>query len=84
MAFVGNPLLYVNMVVHTDRLNEDLVSAISVPARHQGLCQVRTLRIESEYSRYGQNYDYFDRSESTLSLCSLLRVMSRNALTRFE
>jgi len=81
---VGIPLLYTNMVVHSDRLNKDLMSTLSVPGRHHGLAHVRTIRIDSEYSCYGQDYDRPGTSVITTALCSLLRAIPEHALTRFE
>lgn len=84
MAVVGTPLLYRNMVVHTDRLNQDLISAISVPGRHLGCAHVRTLRIESKYSSYGQDFDDPEKSVTTAALCRLLVAIPEHVLTRFE
>ena len=81
---VGTPLLYRNMVVHTDRLNQDLISAISVPGRHLGLAHVRTLLVDSDYDLYGPDYKHPDISESTLALCTLLEAIPEDALTGFE
>lgn len=72
------------MVIHADRLNEDLMSTISVTREHHGLSYVRTLRIDSDYKPYGHNYHHPDRSESTMALYTLFKVMPEHALTRFE
>jgi hypothetical protein len=82
MAVVVTPLLYANMVVHADHLNDDLLSTLSSPERHNGLPHIRTLRIED--GRSWEDHNDPDTSDFTAALCSLLRAIPENALSRFE
>lgn len=81
---MGTPLLYQNMVVHSDRLNSELMSTMSAPGTHYGLAHVRTLLVDSDYDLYGPDYKHPDISESTLALCTLLEAIPEDALTGFE
>jgi hypothetical protein len=82
MAFVTTPLLYRNMVIHTDCLNEDLESTLLDPGAHRGLIHTRTLRVNTEYS--DEYFDRLERNAIITALCALLKAIPENALTRFE
>jgi hypothetical protein len=69
LAIVGTPLLYTDMVVYADHLNEDLVSTLSVPGRHHGLAHIRTLRVATEYNRP----DYYNTGQMS-ALCGFQAV----------
>jgi hypothetical protein len=79
MAIVNTPLLYTNMVVNADRLNEDLVPTQSVQLGHHGLHHVRTL----SFAKGSDRLQDFTPDEIS-SICSLLRAIPENALEYFE
>lgn len=83
MATVGTPLLYRNMVIHSDRLIEGLESFEPTtldPRTHRGLAHIRTLRINTEQS----DEDLDERDEIIEALDNLLGAIPENAITRFE
>ena len=79
---MGTPLLYANMVVHTDRLNKDFKSTLLDPGNHRGLAHIRTLRVNTEH--VDEEFDYFEEGDITSAICSLLAAIPENALSRFE
>ena len=79
---MGTPLLYTNMVVHVDRLN-DLVTPLSRPGDHRGLIHIRRVRVDTKYSDNGY-HDEPKMIQKVLDLCSLLSATPANALARFE
>lgn len=81
MAVVGIPLLYANMAVSIEALQESFASTLVEPETHHGLAHIRTLCIGG-----GNNgVERFHPSACDISiLCHLISAIPENSLTHFR
>jgi hypothetical protein len=75
---VGTQTLYKEMVIHMDKLNDNLRQVIATTEKYRGLPYVRSLRIT------GRSLGDSMSCSSSKTLSELLSAIPRNILTHFQ